>query len=165
MAIIKKSLSAIPPNATAFYCSPLLKPKATQWFSCVPVGKNSLSSFMKKIAEKANWDRSKKWTNHSLRATAASRLLESGCSNSVIKATTGHKSDRGLDQYLNRSDTLKRTVSSTLAGAETKKPKQDVLTLSQQASSGKEKTYISFKLHQLYCEYFGVEINLHLFYF
>ncbi len=59
VAIIKKYLSAIPPNATAFYCSPLLKPKATQWFSCVPVGKNSLSSFMKKIAEKANWDRSK----------------------------------------------------------------------------------------------------------
>lgn len=59
------------------------------------MGINSIKAVVKKLAEKAGLHG--KYTNHSLRATAAIRLFEAGVNEQVIKSVTGHRSDAVRD--------------------------------------------------------------------
>ena len=56
----------------AFYLKPLTIPHEDQWYSKVPLGHNILSQIVQKICKKA--DIIGHHTNHSLRATTATRL-------------------------------------------------------------------------------------------
>ena len=55
-----------------------------------------------------------KFTNHSLRATAASRMYQDGVPEKFIKEITGHKSDV-VCCYEHTSDSMKRKVSATMS--------------------------------------------------
>jgi hypothetical protein len=88
----------IPADTKAFYIRPLQKVPADpnkSWFSNVPVGGNTLNTVMNEISEIVKDDSIPKYTNHSLRATAASRLFEKGVPEKIIAERTGHRSMAG----------------------------------------------------------------------
>ena len=83
----------------AFYFAPLQKfssEKGEPWFSAVPVGKNTLDRIVKDSCEEAGVAGK---TNHSLRATGATRMYHKGITERAIQARTGHKSLDALRTY------------------------------------------------------------------
>ena len=75
----------------AFYLKPLQKFKGKSvWYSTVPLGHNKLNSMVKTMMSEAGVQGY--YTNHSLRATAVSRLFQN-VDDKLIKGVTGHRSD------------------------------------------------------------------------
>ncbi len=87
---------------------------ANQWYSDRLVGINQLKKVVKNIMEKGGLEG--KYTNHSLRATCATRMFQAGIDEQLIKTFTGHKSD-SVHDYKRVNDSLlrkaNRAVSST----------------------------------------------------
>ena len=73
--LFKEYCRHCPPDCktTAFYLTPLRKPKYTIWFSSTPVGHNTLHNTVKRLCKAAGIEGFK--TNHSLRVSAATRLF------------------------------------------------------------------------------------------
>lgn len=67
---------------------------------------------VKRLADAVGLDG--KFTNHSLRATSATRMYTTGIPEKLIKEVTSHRSDC-VHEYECTPDSLKRTVSATLA--------------------------------------------------
>ena len=61
------------------------------------MGVNILKGMMRKIPSLASLEVN--YTNHSLRATAASRMFGSGVPEKIVAKFTGHKSIKSLRQY------------------------------------------------------------------
>ena len=64
------------------------------WFSCTPVGRNTLGKIVQTVCLEGNIPGRK--TNHSVRATGASTMFESGVPEKIIQQRTGHRSLEGL---------------------------------------------------------------------
>ena len=76
----------------AFYLKPLQKFKGKSvWYSTVPLGHNKLNSMEKIMMSEDGVEGY--YTNHSLRATAVSRLSQNEVDDKLIKGVTGHRSD------------------------------------------------------------------------
>ncbi|MCG8621708.1 MAG: site-specific integrase, partial [Proteobacteria bacterium] len=93
MHILDLYLKKLPPGSTAFYMQPVQKLPADPyqvWFKSIPVGVNPLKNMMTKVSELAGL--SVKYTNHSLRATLASRMFVSGVPEKIVAEVMGHKS-------------------------------------------------------------------------
>lgn len=74
--------------------------KEKVWYKGQPLGVNSLSTFMKKIVKNANLDGdNRKLTNHSIRKTSCSRLLEAGVPPTAVARQLGHKRVDSLNMY------------------------------------------------------------------
>ena len=101
-----------------FYVQPVVKLKdSTQpWFTTVPVGRNALSKMVKDICADAGVSGNK--TNHSLRATGATKLYHAGVPEKVIQERTGHLSLSGLRQYKRNNDDQQLAVSQVLSSRE-----------------------------------------------
>ena len=65
-------------DTRAFYLRPLEKTPAKLWFVNVPVGINTLNGVLSKICGMVTNGNVPKYTNHSLRATAASCWFQKG---------------------------------------------------------------------------------------
>ena len=93
------------------------KPKApvdgSPWYMNAPLGVNTLGNKMKQISENAGCSR--RYTNHSLRATTCTLLDEAGFPNRHIMSVTGHRSESSLKHYSRTSDKKKKLMSSALA--------------------------------------------------
>ena len=63
----------------------------------MPLGHNTVGTMMSKISEKAGLSR--KYTNHSLRATAVNILDKAQFTSRHIMAVTGHKAKSSLKIY------------------------------------------------------------------
>ena len=74
-----------------FYLRSLAAPKSDVWYSCQPMGRLKLSTIVGDMAKEAGLKG--RITNHSLRATSASRLYHSNCDEQIVKEHTGHRSD------------------------------------------------------------------------
>ena len=96
----------------AFYLTPL----KDCWFSCVPIGRNKLSTTVCKLAGISGFK-----TNHSLRATAATRLYSSGVDEHLVMERTGHRSIKGIRSYKRTSGEQQEAVSDILSNCK-KKP-------------------------------------------
>jgi hypothetical protein len=85
--------SRCPPDRSDdnFYLRPLDKYSDDRWFSNVPVGINTLGSVVSKLCARAGFVGF--FSNHSLRATAATRLFAANVDEQLIKLKTGHTSD------------------------------------------------------------------------
>ena len=83
------------PNA--LYLKPLQVKKEDCWYANQAIGHNTLSSMMQDMCKKAGIEGYK--TNHSLRATAASRLFHEGVDEQLIMERTGHHSLDGVRSY------------------------------------------------------------------
>ena len=113
--IFKKYNSLCPPDRphNAFYLSPLKQPTHDGWFSCVPVGRNKLASVVSTMCKLAGIGGYK--TNHSLRATAATRLYSSGVNEQLVMERTGHRSTEGVRSYKRTSSEQQEAVSDILS--------------------------------------------------
>ena len=91
--------SVCPPDRpdNAFYLKPLSSATNGCWFSRQPMGHNLLSNMVHKMCLRAGVSGYK--TNHSLRATTASRLYHEGVDEQLIMERTGHHSIDGIRSY------------------------------------------------------------------
>ena len=113
--IFKKYNSLCPPDRPhdAFYLSPIRNPTHDRWFSCVPVGGNKLANVVSTMCKLAGIGGYK--TNHSLRATAATRLYSSGIDEQLVMDRTGHRSTEGVRSYKRTSSEQQEAVFDILS--------------------------------------------------
>jgi Domain of unknown function (DUF3504) len=104
-------------SKSAFYFQPLSKPTEEVWFALAPVGHNKLKEVVKSIMLKGGYDGY--FTNHSLRATTATRLFEQKVPEQLIMEQTGHRST-AIYSYKRPSDAQKRDVSQALQATTSK---------------------------------------------
>lgn len=101
--ILDKYISKLPSYAIEhdlFYLRPLQAVPADQkapWYASVPVGRDTLQKKFHLMCEQAGIKGNK--TNHSLRATGATELYESGVPEKLIQERTGHRSLEALRVY------------------------------------------------------------------
>ena len=112
-------ISKLPPKAVEndiFYVRPLDdvpdNPSAP-WYSVTPVGKHTLNDKVKKMCNMAGLSGNK--TNHSLRATGATHMYESGVPEKLIQERTGHRSLEALRSYERSNADQHQTVSAILS--------------------------------------------------
>ena len=117
--VLDKYMSKLPPFALEhdlFYLRPLQvapsDPKAP-WYAAVPVGRDTLQKKFHLMCEQAGIKGSK--TNHSLRATGATELYESGVPEKLIQERTGHRSLEALCVYERTNIQQHKAVSSILS--------------------------------------------------
>ncbi len=112
--IFEKYISLLPVDGkkSSLYLHPLSKMTKDQWYSDRPLGVNTLREMVKCLASAAGL--TGKFTNHSLRATAASRMYQAGVPEKFIKEITGHKSD-AVCCYKCTSDSMKWKVSAMMS--------------------------------------------------
>ena len=98
--------SYAPPHA--FYLQPLRSPTASCWYSNRPLGHNTLRNTVARLCSSAGIQGYK--TNHSLRATATSRLYQSGVEEQQVMERTGHRSVEGVRSYKRTSDQQRQAI-------------------------------------------------------
>ena len=100
---------------TAFYLTPLKKPKGKVWYAKTAVGHNTLAKTVSRVCQAGGIDGYK--TNHSLHVITATRLFQSGVDEQLIMDRTGHRSLDGVRTYKRISDKQKESVSRILNAA------------------------------------------------
>ena len=105
----------------AFYLMPLQKPTEDCWFSSKPLGHNALNRMVQDMCKAAGITGFK--TNHSLRATTATRLFQAGVDEQLIMERTGHRSIDGVRSYKRTSEQQRTALSDllNLSAPETKR--------------------------------------------
>ena len=96
-----------------FYLRLLSVPQGDIWYSCQARGVHSLQKVVKNMCTKAGFSR--KHTNHSCRASTATRLYEQGCDEQLICEKMGHHSV-AVRSYKRTSGDQLRKVSNMLYG-------------------------------------------------
>lgn len=129
VSLYKKYLSRCPVTnrPDAFYLRPVEKSKLTWeytdvWYVAQPIGKNKLGSIVKELCAQANL--SGYFTNHSLRATAATRIFQSGMPEKLVCDTTGHRSTTAVREYQRNDESVKRSISSVVQGLQVENNKR-----------------------------------------
>ena len=107
-----RSLCPSNPPKDAFYLQPLSKPTPTYWFSNKPMGHNKLEGTVARLCKAAGIPGYR--TNHSLRATAATRLYNAGVEEQQVMERTGHRSLDGVRTYKRTSMQQKEALSDIL---------------------------------------------------
>ena len=105
-----------PPNA--FYLQPLAEPRGDIWYSKTPCGHNALQKVVPGLMKSAGY--SGYYANHSLRASCATRLFDSGVDEQLIMNRTGHDSKEGVRAYKRTTTKLNELTSDVLNGSEVK---------------------------------------------
>ncbi len=107
----------------AFYLRALAKPRGDVWYTCTPVGHNFLSKSIHGLFKAAGLEGH--YTNHSLRATSATRLFDAGVDEQLIMSRTGHSSTASVRSYKRISESLQDLTSSVLNSGVEKKCKTE----------------------------------------
>ncbi|CAG2195298.1 unnamed protein product [Mytilus edulis] len=100
-------------KTNVFYLRPLSKPKENIWYTAQPIGLNTLAATVGKMCTEAGLQGFR--SNHSLRATAATRLYECGVDEQIISEVTGHRSD-AVREYKRTSETMRRDACGIIRG-------------------------------------------------
>ena len=88
------------------------------WYMKSPLGKNEIGKFLSIAAQKAGLQREgKQITNHSVRKTCISRLLDADIPENFVAQLSGHKNTESLQSYKSASSTHQRRMSLTLSRA------------------------------------------------
>ena len=94
------------------YLRPKMKYTPSCWYWDQPYGKNKVGSTVRKVCELAKIKG--KFTNHSLRATSASRMFQANIPEKVIKEVTGHRSEC-VRVYEKTSNEMLEKASKTIS--------------------------------------------------
>ena len=105
--------SHLPKCSKDFYLRPLGVPNGDIWYSCQARGRHTLEKVIKKLCQKAGF--SGKRTNHSCRASSATRMYELGADEQLICEKTGHRSV-AVRSYKRTSNQQLKSVSDMLYG-------------------------------------------------
>ena len=100
------------------YLRPKLRKTPSIWFCDQPYGKNKAGATVKKLCEMAKVEG--KFSNHSLRATSASRMFREEVPEQIIKEITGHRSDC-VRVYKRTSNELLEKASASIGGGTKRK--------------------------------------------
>ena len=85
------------------------------WYMNAPLGKNEIGKFLSTAAKNAGLHREgKKVTNHSVRKTCISRLLDANVPENLVAQLSGHKSTESLQSYKSASAKHQKRMSLTL---------------------------------------------------
>ena len=112
---LEKYLSKLNPNCNRFFYQ---RPKSKHhycddvWYDNVPVGKNTLSTKMKKLSQAAGCTRL--YTNHCVRATTITTLSRAGIFDHDICYVSGHRSKESLSVYKAKPTSKKRLEIITM---------------------------------------------------
>ena len=109
------------------YLKPLSKPAGDIWFQPRPVDHNILGSVVKHLCDAAGLQGH--YTNHSLRATAATRLFEAGVNEQLIMQRTRHSTTAGMRSYKRIGEKLRWVTSDVLNSAKRSNWAQMVLLM------------------------------------
>ena len=107
------SLCPAEPKRNSFYLKPLKKPTTHCWYSREPLGHNKLSQVVSEMCKEAGIVGY--YTNHSLRATSATRLFNAGADEQLIMERTGHRSIDGVRSYKRTSENQQQEISDILS--------------------------------------------------
>ena len=110
-------------KCSAFYLTPLKKPKGSLWYGVTPVGHNTLAKTVSRLCQVSGMSGYK--TNHSLRVTTATWLFQAGVEEQLIMSRTGHQSLDGVRTYKRVSEEQCQQVSSVLNSATNCAPHQN----------------------------------------
>ena len=113
LRVIGMYLSLIP--QVAFYLQPLRNYTQECWFQDKPVGVNKLQQVVKIICKKGGLPGY--FTNHSLRASVATRLYQANFDEQVIQEVTGHRS-LAVREYKCTSSAQRQNASNCIATKE-----------------------------------------------
>ncbi len=115
-------------DSDVFYLRPVDRcVEGKPWFFTRAMGHNTLKSMLKNMFKEAQIH-ADKITNHSLRATATTRMIDAGIPEKVIMDRTGHHSLDGLKPYCRTTDRQQQLVSSVIGCSEvTVKEKTTIL--------------------------------------
>ncbi len=101
------------------------------WYTEIPIGHNTLNKYLKQILAEANIDTSNR-SNHSLRATAISRMYQRNVPEKLIMERSGHLSREGLTPYERTTAAQQKAVCRTLSSVAAKPfPAVDPISLSE----------------------------------
>ena len=96
------------------------KPTGDLWFTSKPIGHNVLNQTVARLCSEAGIGGYR--TNHSLRATVATRLYQAGIDEQLIMERTGHRSLEGVRSYKHTSEGQKEAVSDILHSRPAEQP-------------------------------------------
>lgn len=119
LACLKKYIAKRNPKCSAFFQFPKrnhVDETDEVWFENRALGINKLGSMMKEISEAAHL--SKKYTNHSVRATAITLWSDAQIPSRHIMNISGHRNEESIKHYNTRPSTEQlRLCSDVLTGA------------------------------------------------
>ena len=106
--------SLCPPErlSASFYLQLLTHSRPGCWFSTRPIGQNTLDHTIARLCQQADIPGYR--TNHSLRATTATRLYQAGIDEQLIMERTGHQSLEGVRSYKRTSEMQKESLSNNI---------------------------------------------------
>ena len=108
-------LPLLPPNSPHFYMRALERFPSDPNKFCMAnqrVGVNMLKNILSKLSEKAGLEAH--YTNHSLRATAITRMFNAGIPEKVIAENSGHRSTKALRCYERTSDEQQQAAARVI---------------------------------------------------
>jgi len=120
-------LDMLPPNAPYFYMRALEKFPGDLKKSGITnqrVGVNLLKNILPELSEKSSVG--VHYTNHSLRATAITRMFTNGIPEKVIAETSGHRSTKALRCYEHTSVQQQQVVSRVINSSDSIQKMQDI---------------------------------------
>ena len=118
--LLKDYLSKLPKCAyerDIFYwkeCSKQPISEAGAWYKASPLGHNTLDTKLKTILQLGGL-KTENRSNHSLRATAITRMQEEKVPENIIMEQSGHLSKEGVRSYEKTSESQKKDVSDILS--------------------------------------------------
>ena len=95
------------------HVQPLKKTSKDCWYSTTPIGHSTLAGTVSRMCKAAGTAGYK--TNHSLRATAATRLYQAGVDEQLIMEKTGHRSLEGVRSYKRTNTEQQENISDILS--------------------------------------------------
>ena len=99
------------------------------WYMKAPLGKNEIGKFLSTAAKNAGLHREgKKVTNHSVRKTCISRLLDADVPENFVAQLSGHKSTESLQCYKFASAKHQKRMSLTLSRADVSGSRDEALS-------------------------------------
>ncbi|KAK3743014.1 hypothetical protein QZH41_019612 [Actinostola sp. cb2023] len=103
------------------------------WYSNSPLGKNSIGKFLVSAAQAVGLPGNV--SNHSVRKTCISRLMDAGIPENYVAQLSGHKNLKSLDAYKSASTSHQRQMSMVLSRSSTSNATNTQSTSSTQAMS------------------------------
>lgn len=115
VAALKLYLEKVHPGSTVLYQRPVTKvdEDAATWYTGEPLGVNKLRGMMATLSTEAGL--SHRYTNHCIRSTVITNLINSGFDAVTISRLSGHRNPSSVTSYCNdASEASKRSMADAL---------------------------------------------------
>ncbi len=121
--VSEKYVNLLPVNGKhqSLYKYPLKRPQPNVWYSNAQLGVNSLQKIMKSLCNKAGLS-GKKFCNHSLHASCATRMYQAGVDEQVIQQFTRHVSE--VVRKYKKTEALLKSANTTVSGHDFEIPRK-----------------------------------------